>query len=175
MKRIDLNFYSRRKLRHIIIGWTLLVIGIIAVINLYVQHNMLKVEHEKIQATLMKINAKQQASSGAGDARDFAPQLQRAAEVIEHLAFPWNELFKVLESNNNVDVVLISIQPDVKAGTISINAEARDWSAMLSYVRKLSNDKLFTDVHLVGHQIEQSDPQKPIRFILACAWFIDRK
>ena len=175
MRRIYLNFYSRRKLRHIIIGWTLLVIGIIAVINIYIQHNMLKVEQEKIQATLAQHHAKQRISFGEDDSKDLAPQLQRAAEVIEQLAFPWSELFNALESNSNEDVVLLSILPDVKTGTISINSEARDWAAMLSYIRALSKNKFFTDVHLVSHQIEQTDPQKPIRFVLSCAWLIDQK
>jgi Tfp pilus assembly protein PilN len=157
------------------IGWILLAIGTTAVIGLFIQHNMLKAEQEKIQATLAQHLTKQNVSLGTDDAKDLAPQLQLAAEVIEQLAFPWNELFKALESSDNDEVVLISIQPDVKAGTISINAEARDWAAMLSYVRELSKEKFFSDVHLVSHQIDQTDPQKPISFVLACAWIIDRK
>jgi Tfp pilus assembly protein PilN len=157
------------------IGWILLAIGTTAVIGLFIHHNMLKAEQEKVQATLAQHHAKHRASLGTDDAKDLAPRLQRAAEVIEQLAFPWNELFKALELSDNDDVVLLSIQPDIKAGTIYINAEARDWSAMLSYVRELSKDKFFSDAHLVSHHIDQTDPQKPIRFVLACAWIFDRK
>ena len=88
--------------------------------------------------------------------------------------FPWDKLFKALETSMDKDVALLSIQPDVAGGVVILSAEARDWNAMLGYIRRLGEDKFFTDVHLVSHQIQQSDPQKPVRFVLSCAWDILR-
>lgn len=41
---------------------------------------------------------------------------------------------------------------------------------MLDYIRRLNKGEFLTDVHLVSHQIQQSDPQRPVRFVLSCAW-----
>ena len=175
MKRIELNLYTGRAGRHGVIGWALLILGLIAVVGLIVQYNKLKTEQQKISALLMQQHDRQHPSVSPGDTKALGDQLERAAEVIEQLAFPWEPLFKTLESNSTEDVVLLSIQPDIKGGVITINAEARDWPTMLTYIRQLGADKFFTDVHLVSHQIEQTDTQKPIRFVLLCAWVIDTK
>ncbi|OGT21170.1 MAG: hypothetical protein A2342_00965 [Gallionellales bacterium RIFOXYB12_FULL_54_9] len=169
MKRIELNLYTGRARRHSVVGWALLILGLIVVVGLIVQHNKLKTEQQKMTALLMQQHDRQHPSVSPGDTKALGDQLQRAAEVIEQLAFPWEPLFRTLESNSAEDVVLLSIQPDIKGGVITINAEARDWPAMLAYIRQLGADQFFTDVHLVSHQIEQTDPQKPIRFVLLCS------
>lgn len=82
----------------------------------------------------------------------------------------WDKLFKALESSMNEDVALLSVQPDAVGGTVALDAEARDWDAMLDYIRRLNEGKFFTGVHLISHQIRQSDPQRPVRFALSCTW-----
>ncbi len=91
--------------------------------------------------------------------------------MIAQLAFPWDALFGALESSMNDDVALLAVVPDVKGGTITLNGEARDWDAMLDYVRRLGTAAaFFSDVHLVSHQVQKSDPQHPVRFVLLCTW-----
>lgn len=170
MKRIDLDFHQGRARRKRTVGWALLAAGLLVVIGLVGQHNQLKKEQQRIKTTLAQQQERQQASSANVNVEEIAPQLQQAAAVIEQLAFPWDKLFKALESSMNEDVALLSVQPDIAGGIVTLNAEARDWDAMLDYIRRLGEDKFFTDVHLVSHQIQQADPQQPVRFVLSCAW-----
>jgi len=170
MKRIELDFHHGRAGARRAGGWALLVVGLLVVIALMGHFNKLRKEQQRIKTTLAQQAERQQASSARVDVKELEPQFQQAAAVIERIAFPWNRLFKVLESSAGEDVVLLSVHPDVAGGTVTLNAEARDWNAMLDYIRRLGEDKFFTDVHLVSHQIQANDPQQPVRFVLSCAW-----
>lgn len=168
MRRIELDFHKGRSKRNRAMGWALLVFGLLVGVSLVIQHNKLKTQQQRIKTVLAQQHERQQGLSSNMDAKEIEPQLQGAAGVIEQLSFPWDKLFKTLESSMNEDVALLSVVPDVKGGTITLNVEARDWTAMLDYIRRLGEDKFFAGVHLVSHQIQQSDPQHPIRFVLSC-------
>jgi len=170
MKRLDLDFHQNQTKRKKAAGWLLLLIALAVAIGLVASHNDLKKEQQHAKATLTQQHERRQETSNAADIKELEPQFQRAAAVIEQLSFPWDKLFKALESSMNEDVALLSVQPDVAGGIVTLNAEARDWNAMLDYIRRLNEDKFLTDVHLVSHQNQQSDPQHPVRFVLSCAW-----
>ena len=55
-------------------------------------------------------------------------------------------------------------------GNLRIQAEARDFDAMLSYLRVLEQSGSFTQIALVEHEIQDTDPRRPLRFSLAAAW-----
>lgn len=170
MKRIELDFHQGGARRKRAAGWALLAIGLLVAVALTGHYGKLKKEQQRIRTMLMQQAEQQQAPTANVDIKALEPQFQRAAAVIEQLAFPWNQLFVALESSMNEDVALLSVQPDIAGGIVTLNAEARDWNAMLDYIRRLGQDKFFTDVHLVSHQIQQDDPQQPLRFVLSCAW-----
>lgn len=170
MKRLDLDFHPDSTRPRKAAGWLLLLAALVAVIGLAASHNDLKKEQQRAKATLTQQHERRQETSNAADIKELEPQLRHAAAAIEQLAFPWDKLFKALESSMNEDVALLSVQPDVAGGIVTLNAEARDWNAMLDYIRRLNEGEFLTDVHLVSHQIQQSDPQRPVRFVLSCNW-----
>ncbi|MFA6921625.1 MAG: PilN domain-containing protein [Gallionella sp.] len=170
MRRIEIDFHNGRTRRNRAVGWLLLAIGLLIGIGLVNQHNKLQVEQQRIKMSLAQQDERQQKLSSNADARGLEPQLQGAVVVIEQLSFPWDKLFHALESSMSEDVALLSVMPDVKGATITLNVEARDWSAMQDYIRRLGEDKFFSDVHLVSHQIQSADPQRPVRFVLLCTW-----
>lgn len=170
VKRIELDFYQRSAMHKTALGWALLAIGLVVGVGLVIYHNKLKSEQQLIQMNLAQQYERQRESSSNMDIKVIETQLQQASEVIDQLSFPWNRLFRALESSVNEDVALLSIQPDVVGRIVTLNAEARNWNAMLKYASRLGKDKFFTDVHLVSHQIQQGNPQSPVRFILSCAW-----
>jgi Tfp pilus assembly protein PilN len=79
-------------------------------------------------------------------------------------------LFKAVESSASDRVALLSIQPDEKRGTVSIGGEARNVEAMLDYVRRLQRSGTLSNIYLVNHQVEQRDPQTPVRFSVVATW-----
>jgi hypothetical protein len=97
-------------------------------------------------------------------------EIKRANEVVQHLSLPWDQLFKAIESSSKGQVALLSILPDEKKGIVNISGEAKNPAAMLDYVRRLEHEKTFFQVHLLNHQVEEQDPQTPVRFSLVATW-----
>jgi len=104
-----------------------------------------------------------------GPARPLAPgrlddQLKNAEAVVRQLTLPWGPLVGVLEQASTRDVALLQLQPDATQRTLRLTGEARDRAAMFEYVRRLSGAHGLGEVHLVSHQVEQANPQRPIQF-----------
>ena len=51
-----------------------------------------------------------------------------------------------------------------------MTAEARSSDAMIAYLEALKEQELFTGVALTRHEINELDPNKPIRFQLEAEW-----
>ncbi len=94
-------------------------------------------------------------------------ELSLAGNVIYSLSTPWGKLFDLIEQPLGKDVALLSIGPDAPSNTISITAESKDYASMMDYAQRLRSEPLVSDVHLINHQTQTSDPQKPILFSLS--------
>ena len=99
-----------------------------------------------------------------------ADAIEGARAVVTHLAGPWETLFRTLEAIEAPEVALLALTPDLQTRKIRIYAEARSFTAMLSYYSALEQSRAFGDVALVEHEIQQSDPQRPVRFTMTAAW-----
>lgn len=168
--RLRADFCPRRLIESGPAGWALLVVSLLLMAGLLYGWQQLQLRYSHQQKQIARVK------EGIRQARDTAsdPQvleaMKRASGVIEQLAFPWGQLFTALESVATGDAVLLSVQPDTAAGTVSLTGEAKDWDAMLAYLRLLSEEQFFDSVQLVSHQVQQNDPQKPVRFVLQCGW-----
>jgi hypothetical protein len=92
--------------------------------------------------------------------------LKSAEAVVRNLTLPWASLIETLESTTTPDVAVLQIQPDAQQGLLRISGEARNQGAMWQYVRSLSAAQSLQEVHLLNHQVQQEDPQKPLQFSL---------
>jgi hypothetical protein len=99
-----------------------------------------------------------------------AEAIAGARAVVTHLAGPWETLFRTLEVIEGPDVALLAIAPDTQKNKIRIYAEARTFTAMLAYYSALEQSGTFDEVVLVEHEIQQRDPQRPVRFGITAAW-----
>jgi Tfp pilus assembly protein PilN len=106
-------------------------------------------------------------------AREQALEVQHANQVLRKLSLPWDMLFRAVESAGGESVALLSMEPDIQKGTVRISGEAKNFAAMLDYIRQLGARDVFGSVHLQNHQIRQDDPQKPVRFSLLAAWKVE--
>ena len=91
-------------------------------------------------------------------------QVKNAEAVIRQLTLPWAELIERLEEASGKDVAILQLQPDAQQRLVRITAEARNQDAMVEYLRRLAEVKGFGYVHLVNHQVQQDDPQRPVQF-----------
>lgn len=173
MRPLELDFRREGHARK----WTgtvLLAAGIMAAVvsgALYLQlaDELARAEATAHQST-MAARRLAFAARPKGDMQRVALELKRAGEVASQLKLPWNELFASVEAAATPDVALLSIESDTARRRVKIAAEARDPGAMLEYLRFLGAQPGLENVYLQNHQVQQQDPQKPVRFVLGADW-----
>lgn len=97
-------------------------------------------------------------------------ELKLASAIIGRLSMPWDDLFYEVEMAVDEQVSLLNVEPDTEKRELRITAEAKNLMAMLEYQKRLSTSELFRNVHVTSHQIQQQDPQKPVRFVVNAQW-----
>jgi hypothetical protein len=91
-------------------------------------------------------------------------QFRNAETVVRQLTLPWASLFHTLEEAASGDVAILQLQPEAQQRLLRATAEARDQEAMFEYLRRLAAARMLANVHLVSHQVQIEDPQRPIQF-----------
>jgi Tfp pilus assembly protein PilN len=108
------------------------------------------------QATRERVGATARAGTALGVAAGRA------------LGQPWEQFFGALEACAGPDVGLLAL--DAGSGRAQVTGEARDLSALLGYLRRLGASPAFAAVDLQTHQLQQDNPQHPVRFVLLLTW-----
>jgi len=111
-----------------------------------------------------------QTAGRSGDREELAQEVERANEVLRQLTLPWEQLFRTVESAAGTEIALLALEPDVEKHVVKISGEAKDLAALLNYITRLEDEKVFGPVYLQNHHIQQQDPEKPVRFALLAAW-----
>lgn len=101
---------------------------------------------------------------------DMAREVKRANEVLRQLTLPWDELFKAVESAAGKEVALLAMEPNTEKHVVKISGEAKDLGVLLNYIMQLEEQDVFGPVYLQSHQVQQQDPDKPVRFSLLAVW-----
>jgi len=104
------------------------------------------------------------------DVEQSNSEIKMANDVMQKLALPWPALFSSLEEANSDDVALLGVEPDTKKGMVKVSGEAKNFETLFAYLRKVQASKSMTNVYLQHHQIQDTDPEKPIRFTLEASW-----
>lgn len=94
-------------------------------------------------------------------AEDEAKQVDA---VLRQLTLPWGPMMEAVEGSAVNGVVLLQMQPDAQQYVLRLTAEATSPDVMLEYVRRMSESKLLSDVHLVNHQTQAEDPAHRVQF-----------
>ncbi|MFA5240746.1 MAG: hypothetical protein WC029_02590 [Sulfuricella sp.] len=108
--------------------------------------------------------------SGARAAENLALDVQHANEVLRQLSLPWEGLFQAVEMSGGRDVALLALEPETANRSVKIGGEAKNMAALLDYIKRLEQREVFGAVYLQSHQVQQQDPDKPVRFALLAAW-----
>lgn len=84
--------------------------------------------------------------------------------AIGQLNLPWHDLLAALEAATPKTIALLAIEPDAKKQLLKGQAEAKDSDGMLDYLEQLKKQPFFAQVALTKHEINEQDPNKPLRF-----------
>ncbi|MDB5933928.1 MAG: hypothetical protein JWQ01_1272 [Massilia sp.] len=99
-----------------------------------------------------------------------APQAAAVNAAVLQLNLPWRALRDAIAAATPATVALLALEPDPRRRSMKITAEARTSDDMIAYIEKLKQQELFGAVELLRHEINEVDPNKPIRFQLDARW-----
>lgn len=86
------------------------------------------------------------------------------------LNLPWRDLFDALEAATPASIALLAIEPDAKKRVLRATAEAKTDDDMIAYIEHLKKQSFFSSVLLTRHEINEQDPNKPLRFQFDAEW-----
>lgn len=90
--------------------------------------------------------------------------------VVMQLNLPWRDLRDAVRAATPHGVALLALEPDAKKQALRLTAEARTSEDMVGYVERLKQQPLFEAVVLSRHEINDQDPNRPIRFQVDAQW-----
>jgi len=96
-------------------------------------------------------------------------EVKAAEAVVRSLTLPWASLVETLERAATREVAVLQLQPDAQSRVLRLTVEARSREAMFDYVRRLGAARTLAEVHIVSHQVQLEDPQRPIQFSVQAA------
>ncbi len=148
------------------VGWALLGIALMLVIDVSVR----KDEAEE-QLAVWKSPQKQVSSADARSTGSTTEdQMQQALVVVEQLALPWSPLFNAIERAHTETVALLAVQPDAQRRSVTIIGEAKGYNDVLAYVARLREEARLKNVYLVGNEVREDQPQRPVAFTVSADW-----
>jgi type II secretory pathway component PulL len=96
--------------------------------------------------------------------------LKQSRAVLSELTVPWQDLLAIVEGYPERDVALIGIDQNPAQGQIRITAEAKDFDAMIGYLKYLQASALLREAVLNTHLVETAVPGTPVRFQITAVW-----
>lgn len=173
MQPVRLDYQSSSQFT--LAGMALLALALIALAVIGAYYSNLSDRAARMEARVAQVEhlAHRGRPDGKVDARvaeGLRDEVMHANKVLRQLSFPWDKLFSQVESSGNKDVSLLALDPDVEKGVVRISGEARNFSAMLDYISRLEGQDAIGTVYLQSHQVQQKDPDKPVRFGLLAVW-----
>ena len=118
------------------------------------------------RSTLSENQARVAKRTPGGAPKTPPQEVAAVRETVQRLSLPWGELFSALESAASDKVALAGIEPDAKAGTVTITGDGKDYLAALSYVLNLSRTEGLERVQLVRHE----QKNEGVSFAVSAAW-----
>jgi Tfp pilus assembly protein PilN len=170
--RLDLDF-SRRRAPAATGGVILLCAAAVLLLASGARLWHAYAESDRVQAQLEAV--RQQAMASRHVVRAPLTPAARLAEkqsqlVLRELTVPWQDLFSIVEDYPDHDVALIGIDQNPAQSQIRITAEAKNFDAMIAYLKYLQSSVLLREAVLNDHLIETNVPGKPVRFQITAVW-----
>lgn len=167
-RRLELDYVARPR-RPRWLGYALLAVALGVAGDLVVRYRDVRLELERADNAQELLTTGRQTPKVIPKER-LDEQVKNAQAAVRQLTLPWALLIQTLEDATTKDVAILQLQPDASQQQLRIIAEARDKDAMLEYLRNLTAAKAFANAHLINHQVQIEDPQRPIQFSVQ-AWF----
>ncbi|MBI4207140.1 MAG: hypothetical protein HY527_19125 [Betaproteobacteria bacterium] len=145
------------------LGYALLAVALAIAGDLVVRYQAMQLELKRVETAKDLLSTERRAPQPIPKGR-LDEQVKNAEAVVRQLALPWALLIQTLEEAAIKEVAILQLQPEAQQRLLKITAEARTNETMLEYLRRLAAAKTLSEVHLLSHQVQTEDPQRPIQF-----------
>jgi hypothetical protein len=161
-RALELDYLVLRR-RPLWPGLLVLVLSAALAFGMLARYREAGLELSRLQTTAGLVGG-ERAAARAVPKEQLDEEARNAEAVVRQLTLPWAMLIQAVERAATRDVALLQLQPDPASRLLKLSAEARHPQAMFAYVRRLAAADGLAEVHLVGHQVQRDDPQRPIQF-----------
>ena len=170
MARLDLDYQSRLK-PFPWAGLALLALALLASVLVAVYYRGVTEEIVNLESTTGKARAAGRQMTGSErEMKEMALEIKHANDVLGQITLPWDKLFQAVEWSSGKDIALLTIEPDAEKHVVKISGEAKNIAGVLNYLKHLAAQEIFNSVYLQSHQVQEQNPEKPVRFALVAAW-----
>ncbi len=156
----------------------LLVLALLWLGAVFLQQNQIQQSLQQQNAELAKLQNRLQARAEVKApvvASNIEPLQAKAVNLaINQLNLPWRDLLQALEQATPKEIALLALEPDAKSSTLRVQAESKSSLEMAAYLKKLRRVGMFDNVVLTRHEINEQDPNHPLRFQFEAHWVAER-
>lgn len=178
MKQIAIDFAPRRLRRTLYqtraLTWLFVLVGLVMCIAAGLTTRTLLDQIDAQEAALRRVHAKlnERSDNKPVVTKVVISDAQASAvnAAIAQLNLPWRDVFDAMESATPKTIALLTLEPDAKRNLIKGMAEAKTSDDMIAYIEQLKKQDFFTSVLLTKHEINEQDPNKPLRFQFEAQW-----
>ncbi|PRC92698.1 PilN domain-containing protein [Solimicrobium silvestre] len=166
--------FARTLYRTQIRTWFFICIGLALcasaiVIGLQQQHNI-DANKKTLQLLTPQLNARNNPKTVRKKSTITETQANAVNTAIAQLNLPWRDVLDAMESATPTTIALLSLEPDARRNAVKGIAEAKDSDDMVRYIELLKKEDFFSDIFITMHEINQLDPNKPVRFQFEAHW-----
>lgn len=115
---------------------------------------------------------KQPRQGAALAAKAQIPEAQFKAinAAVLQLNLPWRDMQEAVGEATPASIALLALEPDPNKQVLKISAEAKNPDDMIAYIEQLKQQEFFVGAALVRHEINDLDPNRPVRFQVEAQW-----
>lgn len=178
MRASQINFAPRSVARSIAatgpLCWAIAAAGTLLCAGALVSLLDLSLQSNAHETTLRRIRGQLVNQAARTPSARISPisDLQAGAvnRVIAQLNLPWRYMLQAIEAATPATIALLALEPDAKTHRIKVVAEAKSSDDMFGYLAILNQQSFFNAVVLTRHDINEQDPNRPIRFQFEAEW-----
>jgi Tfp pilus assembly protein PilN len=167
-RRLELDYVAAPR-RSPWLGVAVLAVALATAGHLGLRHQTLR--HDIAAATLA--NGMRDADSlplRTVSKEKLDEEIKTVEAAVRQLTLPWTDIVQAVEASAMREVGILNMQPDPQQRVLRLTAEAKTREAMVEYVRRMSQTKIFSEVYLVNHHVQTEDPSRPIQFAVQASF-----
>jgi hypothetical protein len=181
MKRVRIDFappsLARTLYRTGPLAWSLAVLAVLLAAAAAAAGWQMLARQRVLDAQLAQVRAHAApvvVAAAAPPTRIGVAQAAAVNAAVLQLNLPWRALHDAVAAGTPANIALIALEPDPRRRSMKITAEAKGSDEMIAYVEQLKQQELFGAgagaVTLLRHEINELDPNRPLRFQLDAQW-----